>query len=273
MNSSFKDFATENRWMLTITLAFPIILITCYITIILDCEINTEVWNTILTCFLTYYGTIGWGLFIYHDSWLRSKEEDYRNRPRLSIGYHYDRIVKKNSGGHQCFFSYQRIKDMFKGDLCKIRIFEDKDISDMEESQYGFLGIEFKNYGSHLIYLKAFTSVYVVNREMDENIEIMKQEGTFLLSLKNNPYTLAFNDTTMYLLGIEKELVDTTKSIRRDICITLSIEDEFSKEHYYFLPIYYNNGSIMFGCRKEMNIKEFNKIYHNPNLILKHLVH
>ena len=54
------------------------------------------------------------------------------------------------------------------------------------------------------------------------------------------------------------------------IYISLTIEDEFAKEYCYLLPIFYNNETILLGTKKEINIKEMNKIYQNPKLILEH---
>ena len=104
-------------------------------------------------------GTIGWGIFIFHNSWLRSKEEDYRSRPRLSIDYHYDRIVKKNGSAHQCFFSYERIENELKGKFDEVKIYDDND-GNMREKNYDYLGIIFKNHSSHLIYSKIFKGVF-----------------------------------------------------------------------------------------------------------------
>ena len=69
---------------------------------------------------------------------------------------------------------------------------------------------------------------------------------------------------------IEKELVDTRKPIRCEIYISLSIEDEFCKKYCYLLPIFYNKGTIMHGTKKEISIKNMNKIHKNPKLILEH---
>ena len=76
----------------------------------------------------------------------------------------------------------------------------------------------------------------------------------------------------MHFLGIEKELVDTTKPIRREIYILLSIEDDFCKEYHYILPIHYCNGTIMYGIRKEINEKDLIDLYKNPRVLLDFFV-
>ena len=145
----------------------------------------------------------------------------------------------------------------------------------MREKDYDYLGIIFKNHSSHLIYAKIFKEIFVVSYEKQNkvnHIEIKRQKGQIWLQLKDNPDTLAFNNTAIYFLGIGKELVDTTKPIRYEIYIHLSIEDEFCKEYCYLLPIVYNNGTIMYGTKKEISIKEMNKIYKDPKLLIEHFV-
>lgn len=273
MNTSFKDFLKEYRWLIIIITGLPLLLTVCYLIIFYDNVIGKDIWAEIITSIISYAGTIGWGIFIFHNSWLKSKEEDRRNRPRISINYHYDKFVKKNRDGHQCLFSYERIEKELKGKFNEIKIFDDNDNHHMREKDYDYLGIIFKNHSSHLIYANIFKGIFVVSyekRHTVDHIEIKRQKGRIWLQLKDNPDTLAFNNTAMYFLGIEKELVDTTQPTSRGIYISLTIEDEFCKEYCYILPIFYNNGTIMCGPKKEIGIKEMDKIYQNPKLILEH---
>lgn len=273
MNTSFKDFLKEYQWLFIIVTALPVLLTAGCLVTFYDHGIGKDIWATLVTSNISYAGTVGWGIFIFHNSWLRSKEEDRRNRPRISIDYHYDKFVKNNGNGHLCFFSYKRVEKELKDKFYEIKIFDDNDSNHMRENDYDYLGIIFKNHSSHLIYAKIFKGIFVVSyekRHKVDHIEIKRQKGRIWLQLKDNPGTLAFNNTTMYFLGIEKELVDTTKPIRREIYISLTIEDEFCKEYCYLLPIFYNNGTIMYGPKKETSIKEMNNICQKPKLILEH---
>lgn len=253
---------------------FPILIVACYFIVFFNSEIDKDIWASILTCVISYVGTIGWGIFIFHDSWLRNKEEERKNRPRLSMDYHYDCLIKNNGVGHQLLFSYERLEKELKGKINEYKVFDDND-GLMNETKYDYLGIIFRNHGSHLIYAINIEAIYIASHDKHlkaGNNRIVKQKGKIFFSLKDNPSTLAFNDTAMYFIGIERELADTKESITRNICILLSIEDEFGKEHYYLLHIYYNNGSIMYSPQKEINDKEINKIYKNPNLLLDYYI-
>ena len=183
MNTSFKVFLKEYWWLFAIIILLPVLLIISYFIIFYNSGIGKEILANLITSIISYVGTIGWGIFIFHDSWLRSKEEDYRNRPRLSIDYHYDRIVKKNGGAHQCFFSYERIKKELKGKFDEIKIYDDND-GDMREKNYDYLGIIFKNHSSHLIYSKIFIGDVVVSYEKLHkvgHIKIKRQKGRIWL--------------------------------------------------------------------------------------------
>ena len=95
MNSSFKDFLKEYLWLFIIITGLPCLLTVCYLIIFYDNVIGKDIWTKIVTSIISYAGTIGWGIFIFHNSWLKNKEEDLRNRPRISINYHNDILVKK----------------------------------------------------------------------------------------------------------------------------------------------------------------------------------
>ena len=96
---------------------FSILIVACYFIVFFNSEIDKDIWASILTCVISYVGTIGWGIFIFHDSWLRNKEEERKNRPRLSMDYHYDCLIKNNGVGHQLLFSYERLEKELKGKI------------------------------------------------------------------------------------------------------------------------------------------------------------
>ena len=266
MKTSFKDFAKEYWGLFFAVVVIPTSLFSIYFIAYSNHEIDKSISATFLTCIISYIGTIGLSIFIFHNSWLKGKEEEYRHRPRLSINCHYDRFKLSNGDGHQCFFSYERLEKELKEKLNEIQIY-DGNRGHMNENQYGYLGIILKNHSSNLIFTKAFKKIYVINKEGKEP-DIKVQKGRIWFSLKDNPSTLAFNDTAMYFLGIEKELVDTSLPIRREIYILLSVEDDFSKEHHYLIYMQYSNGTIMFNCEKEINNKELSIIYKNPKVLL-----
>jgi hypothetical protein len=270
MNTSFKYFAKEYWGLFIAVILFPTILFTVFFIIYQGQEIDKSIFAAFATCIISYVGTIGLSIFIFHDSWLRGKEEEYRNRPRVSINCHYDSYKLKNGDGHQCFFTYKRIKDEPNLKLNEIKIYDDNN-GDMEETDYDYIGIILENRGSHLVYSNYCRKIYVVNRGEfydKEETNIEEQKGRIWFSLKDNPSTLAFKDTAMHFLGIEKTLVDTKLPIRREIYILLSIEDDYSKEHHYILPIHYCNGTIMLGARKEIDDKQLINLYQNPRILL-----
>ena len=270
MKTSFKDFAKEYWGLFFAVVVIPTSLFSIYFIAYSNHEIDKSISATFLTCIISYIGTIGLSIFIFHNSWLKGKEEEYRNRPRVSIGRHYDCYKLKNGDGHQCFFTYERIKEDPNLKLDEIKIFDDND-DYMEETQYDYVGIIIKNHSSHLVYSNVFRGIYIVDRgeyRNKEECKVQRQKGRIWFSLKDNPSTLAFKDTAMHFLGIEKKLVDTTKPIRREIYILLSIEDDFSKEHHYLLPTQYINGTMLDGIRKEINDKQLDNLYQNPRVLL-----
>jgi hypothetical protein len=266
MNISFKHFAKEYWGLFAAVIIFPTILFAVFFVLYQVEDIDKSIFVAFITCIISYVGTIGLSIFIFHNSWLKGKEEEYRHRPRLSINCHYDRFKLSNGDGHQCFFSYERLKKDLKGKLNEIQIY-DGNRGHMDETLYGYLGIILKNHSSNLIFTKVFKKIYVINKE-DKEADIKVQKGRIWFSLEDNPSTLAFNATAMYFLGIEKALVDTALPIRREIYTLLSVEDDFSKEHHYLIYIQYNNGTIMFNCEKEINNKELDILYKKPKVLL-----
>lgn len=268
MNISFKHFAKEYWGLFAAVIIFPTILFAVFFVLYQVEDIDKSIFVAFITCIISYVGTIGLSIFIFHDSWQRGKEEEYRNLPRVNIACLYDSYRLENGDAHQCFFTYKRIKDVAKQKLCEIKIFVEDDM-DTDETNYDYIGIRLENLGSHLIYSILFRKIYVVNRgEFGNEEEIEERKGRLWFSLKSNPQTLAFKDVAMHFLGIEKVLVDTRQSIHRDVYILLSIEDDYSKEHHYIIPIHYCVGTIMLGVRKEINDKQLKNLYQNPRLLI-----
>ena len=85
MKTSFKDFAKEYWGLFFAVVVILTSLFSIYFIAYSNHEIDKSISATFLTCIISYIGTIGLSIFIFHNSWLKGKEEEYRHRPRLSI--------------------------------------------------------------------------------------------------------------------------------------------------------------------------------------------
>ena len=83
MNTSFKDFFKEYRWLIIIITGLPLLLTACYLIIFYDNVIGKDIWAEIITSIISYAGTIGWGIFIFHNSWLKSKASSDKHKLSL----------------------------------------------------------------------------------------------------------------------------------------------------------------------------------------------
>lgn len=68
MNTSFKVFFKEYWWLFAIIILLPVLLIVSYLIIFYNSGIGKEILANLITSIISYVGTIGWGIFIFHDS-------------------------------------------------------------------------------------------------------------------------------------------------------------------------------------------------------------
>lgn len=270
MNITFKDFAKQYKWLFIIAIVFPIISILNYFIAFSNEYIGKEIWATIMCCIISYVGTIAWGVFIFYHSWLKEKDIEKRETPRISIDNLFDKYKLKNENWHQCFFTYERLKEC-SNDI-KMCEFKSGDGLHSDNDDYGYLGIGLNNLGSHLIHDIMFTKIYVANRlsANRNDVEITEQKERVMLFPNDNHRTLAFKDRATYFVGVLKRLVDTRKPMRREVYIIISFTDEFSKDYTYISNIIYNNGTIIYGSWKGLSNKEIDAIQKNPKSVISH---
>ena len=269
MNNTFKNFVKEYSLPILLITMFPILLILYLLIKSNENKIDFDTLVAILTSIIIYTGTSKWSIFIFYNSWKKDKEYEYKRRPRFCVDYKSDLIKLSNNKLHQCFFSYERVKQITEEPLQKIKLFDDH-YGPMGEDMYGYIKIRLWNNASHLIYSYTFEKIFILYDDCyrKDDVKIKVQDGRIWLFEHNTPVTIPYNDEATIFLGIEKELIDTTKSTRGDIYILLTIEDEFDKKYYYLLPIYYNRGSFMYGNKKTISEKECKTLQRDSKALL-----
>ncbi len=75
MNISFKHFAKEYWGLFAAVIIFPTILFAVFFVLYQVEDIDKSIFVAFVTCIISYVGTIGLSIFIFHDSWQRGKEE------------------------------------------------------------------------------------------------------------------------------------------------------------------------------------------------------
>lgn len=85
MDISFSRFSKKYWWLFVIAVLVPLLLIAGYCIVYRKSCLDKTIWATLISSIISYIGTIAWGIFIFYESWQRRIEQDYRERPILSV--------------------------------------------------------------------------------------------------------------------------------------------------------------------------------------------
>lgn len=263
MKQLLREFLIHYKALIIVIGLFPIVPIGVYI-LFYKIENPGDFWLTIISCLISYVGSIGWGMFIFYESWRRDKREEIRNMPKISFSYMNDVVrINEQSIAHECFFSYDRVKKIIKSGFIGIVLYGDVHL---EDSGCGYMGLRITNLGTHLIYLRGVQKVYVVNGESNHRsgLEVMEQTEMVYYESKRETNTLSYRDTVDYYIGVDKILVDTSQLVNRDVYFQISVEDEFYTVYNYLVRINYNRGSMLKGVGQKLNDKQLRLLKSNP---------
>ena len=221
MNTSFKDFFKEYRWLFIAAILIPTICILAF-CLIIHTSFDATIGATILSALISYIGTVAWGIFIYYDSWQRKKAQEYRDKPRIRAG-----CVSKTP--EQAFYTYEEV--------CGRPIKPEE----TRANAFLYLKVRLINNGSHTLF-NFKPCLVLVYRPYDGDVE--QKPRLFL-----NPSTdaIAFKESFDIYVGVLKVALGA-RAYTGDAVVTyvFRFQDDLMSTYYCRCVINVTNGQKQF---------------------------
>ncbi len=211
-----KHFFKQYKWLFVIALAIPVVGIVGYCVVFRERALDESVWATIVMGFISYIGTIAWGVFIYYDGWRRQKEQEYRDFPRIKAG-----CVPKDK--EQAVYTYE--------DICG------RPITQAEKTTELFFYLKFRihNMGNHALFnFRPKLVLVYVNHGGDA-----EQKPRHFVDLSAE--IISFRESSDLYVGVLKDAVGwDAKNINTSITYVFSFQDDLMNVYYCrcVMPIY-----------------------------------
>lgn len=233
---SFKYFAMQYWWLFLAAIVIPIIGIVGYFLAFCGALHDKSIWATIVMGCISYIGTVAWGIFIYYDGWLRQKEQEYRDFPRIKLY-----CISKSKD--QTVFEF----DDIDGIQLEEKIFAD---------QFFFMKYRLENIGSHTLF--NFHSIFIA--VFFNGPGYIKQHSDFFHMTMAN--IASFRESMDLYAGVLKQFVgNDPKTINHSIGYLFSFQDDMMKRYYCSCEVNITDGKNRFLNKVRIfTDKEYNEI-------------
>lgn len=247
MDISFRRFSEKYWWLFLIAVLVPCFLIGGYCLVYHKSSLDQTIWATIISSIVSYIGTIAWGVFIFYDSWQRRIEQEYRERPILSVKA---TLSDKGPLFYQ-MYEKQEVEEKlnFQVEIHGIKQTQQK----LHEVKYVHVSIT--NYG-----LSPISNISLVDVYLDANKKYIHQGKYGYISSLDCPITLFCKDKWEAYVAIDETLFYKLPKGMKQISVYFKLKQN-TIETYYVVVTINTSGCGSFG--QDVNIikeAEFNKL-------------
>lgn len=225
MNLSFKQFYKEYKWLFVIAIMMPVLWLSAYCLIYRDRYLDEGIWATITSSLVAYIGTIAWGIFIFYDSWLRKKEQEYKERPILSI---QAKLSDKVPLDYQ-MYDKAEVEEILNR---SVGIHGLRQVQEKSHS-IKYVAVTITNFGLSLISDIALLDVY-----LDKDKESIHQGKYGYLSSLDIPKTLSYKDKWIAYVAIDETLFYKLSEGYKSISIYFKLKQNMLETYFVVITIH-----------------------------------
>ena len=224
MDISFRRFSEKYWWLYLIAVLVPFFLIGGYCLVYHKSNLDQTIWATIISSIVSYIGTIAWGVFIFYDSWQRRIEQEYRERPILSV---QATLSDKVPQDYQ-MYEKQEVEEKlnFKVEIHGLKQAQQK------SHVVKYVHIAITNYG-----LSPISDISLVDVYLDGNKDYIHQGTYGYISSLGCPITLFCKDKWDAFVAIDETLFYKLPMGMKQISVYFKLKQNTIETYYVVVTI------------------------------------